>query len=61
MRKYCDEAMKYGDVAEPVMAKQKKVLVILNPVADRKSASESVCVRSTKLCIHADTSDTTQN
>jgi len=41
MRKYCEEATAYGDVAEPVTAKQKKVLVILNPVADKKSASES--------------------
>lgn len=42
MRKYCEEAMSYGDVGEPVTAKQKKVLVILNPVADKKSAAESV-------------------
>ncbi len=42
MRKYCDEAMTYGNVGEPVTAKQKKVLVILNPVADKKSAAESV-------------------
>lgn len=43
MRKYCEEAASYGDVGEPVTAKPKKVLVILNPVADKKSASESVC------------------
>lgn len=42
MRKYCQEAMAYGDVGEPVTAKQKKVLVILNPVADKKSAVDSV-------------------
>lgn len=35
--------MSYGDVTEPVTAKQKKVLVILNPVADKKTAAEAVC------------------
>lgn len=43
MRKYCEEAVSYGDIPQPVTAKQKKVLVILNPVADKKSASDSVC------------------
>ncbi|XP_037050418.1 acylglycerol kinase, mitochondrial-like [Bradysia coprophila] len=41
MRKYCQEAVSYGDVGEPVTAKQKTVLVILNPVADKKSAVDS--------------------
>lgn len=51
MRKYCEEAMAYGDVAEPVTAKQKKVLVILNPVANKKSASESVCFIISELTL----------
>ncbi|KAJ6643410.1 Acylglycerol kinase, mitochondrial [Pseudolycoriella hygida] len=41
MRKYCEEATTYGDVAVPATVQQKNVLVILNPVADKKSASDS--------------------
>lgn len=48
MRKYCEEAVTYGDVGESVTAKQKQVLVILNPVADKKSAAESVGLSSTR-------------
>lgn len=53
MRRYCDEAMKYGDVPEPVTTKQKNVLVILNPVADKKSASESVCFSANKVTLNS--------
>lgn len=49
MRKYCEEAVAYGNVPEPVTAKQKKILVILNPVANKKSATESVCFDMTNF------------
>lgn len=55
MRKYCEEAVSYGDTPQPVTAKQKTVLVILNPVADKKSASESVCfshLNTPEPCTH---------
>lgn len=41
MREYCTEAKKYGDMTAPVTATMKKVLVVLNPVANRRSCEEN--------------------
>lgn len=40
MRDYCTEAKKYGEVKVPNNAKLKKVLVILNPAANKRNAEE---------------------
>jgi acylglycerol kinase len=40
MRDYCTEAKKYGEIKTPVTAKLKKVLVILNPAANKRNAEE---------------------
>lgn len=42
MRKYCEEAVKYGDVTEDVMIPSKRIVVILNPAANKKSAEKTV-------------------
>lgn len=44
MRTYCEEAEAFGKATEPSAAPLKKVLVILNPTANRRSAQKSVCV-----------------
>lgn len=41
MREYCTEAKKYGDVRAPIGAVMKKVLVILNPAANKRKAEDS--------------------
>lgn len=43
MRHYCAEASIYGDRTQPANQPFPKVIVILNPVADRKSAADTVC------------------
>lgn len=40
MRDYCTEAKKYGEIKAPVTTKLKKVLVILNPAANKRNAEE---------------------
>ncbi|XP_055628929.1 acylglycerol kinase, mitochondrial [Toxorhynchites rutilus septentrionalis] len=40
MRHYCEEASKYGDIRVPVSQRLQKVLVILNPAANRRSCEE---------------------
>lgn len=44
MRHYCAEAVIYGDKSQPAQQPFGKVIVILNPIADRKSATETVCI-----------------
>lgn len=44
MRHYCAEASIYGDRTQPANQPFPKVIVILNPVADRKSAADTVCI-----------------
>ncbi|CRK95545.1 CLUMA_CG009010, isoform A [Clunio marinus] len=41
MRKYCMEAKEYGNVKVPTSATMKKVLVILNPAANKRKAEEN--------------------
>lgn len=43
MRHYCAEASIYGDKTQPAHQPFPKVIVILNPVADKKSAADTVC------------------
>lgn len=38
MREYCTEAKKYGDAKLPANGRLKKVLVVINPAANRRSA-----------------------
>lgn len=40
LRDYCTEAKKYGDVKVGINAQMKKVLVILNPAANKKQCEE---------------------
>jgi acylglycerol kinase len=40
MRSYCEEAKKYGDAPAPVTSNLKKVLVLLNPAANKRNAEE---------------------
>lgn len=40
LRDYCTEARKYGDVKVGINAQMKKVLVILNPAANKKQCEE---------------------
>lgn len=40
MRDYCLEAKKYGEMKAPVSAKLKKVLVVLNPAANKRNAED---------------------
>lgn len=42
MTKYCQEAKQYGELPHPAQKAFSKVLVILNPVADKRSAAGSV-------------------
>lgn len=44
MRDYCAEAIIYGDKIQPAHLPFPKIIVILNPVADKKSASDTVSV-----------------
>lgn len=46
MREYCAEAATYGDVTQPANKRFEKVLVILNPMADKRSSTETVSSRS---------------
>lgn len=41
MRAYCTEAKKYGDEKVPINGKLKKVLVIINPVANKRNCEEN--------------------
>lgn len=41
MREYCEEAEKHGDLIQYVTVPHKKVLVILNPAANKKSAEKN--------------------
>lgn len=41
MRTYCLEAKEYGAVQGPVTTKLKKVLVLLNPAANKRNAEEN--------------------
>lgn len=41
MREICLEAKKYGDERVPVTAKMRKVLVVLNPVANKRNCEEN--------------------
>lgn len=43
MRDYCAEAIVYGDKSQPAHEPFPKAIVILNPLADKKSASDTVC------------------
>lgn len=40
MRDMCNEAKVYGDERAPVTAKLRKVLVVLNPVANKRNCEE---------------------
>ncbi|CAG9801379.1 unnamed protein product [Chironomus riparius] len=40
MRDYCTEAKKYGEMKAPINAKLKKVLIILNPAANKRNAED---------------------
>jgi acylglycerol kinase len=40
MRSYCEEARKYGDVTGGVNSNLKKVVVILNPAANKRNAED---------------------
>lgn len=42
MRQYCAEATVYGDQTIPSNQRFGKILVILNPVADKRSSAETV-------------------
>lgn len=42
MRSYCEEARNYGDEIQNYMYPNKKIMVVLNPAADKKNAEESV-------------------
>lgn len=44
MRHYCAEALIYGDKTQPAHQPFDKILVILNPLADKRSAAETVCI-----------------
>jgi acylglycerol kinase len=41
MRQICLEAKQYGDQRAPVTAKLRKVLVVLNPAANKRSCEEN--------------------
>lgn len=43
MKSYCLEAAQYGEIPQPAQQRFKKVLVILNPVADKRSGAKTVC------------------
>lgn len=45
MRHYCAESLIYGEKTQPAHQQFPKVLVILNPVADKKSAVDTVCIK----------------
>lgn len=42
MRHHCAEAVIYGDKSQPAHLPFGKVIVILNPIADKKSATDTV-------------------
>lgn len=42
MRHYCAEASIYGNATQPATARLGKILVILNPIADKRSSSDTV-------------------
>lgn len=42
MRCYCEEAAQYGDVTQDALVPPKRILVILNPTANKRSAEETV-------------------
>lgn len=42
MRDYCADASIYGDKTQPAHQPFPKIIVILNPVADKKSSSDTV-------------------
>lgn len=42
MRDYCGDALIYGDKTQPAHQPFPKIIVILNPVADKKSSSDTV-------------------
>lgn len=42
MRELCSEAAQHGDVPQPALEKFKKVVVLLNPTADRRSSTQNV-------------------
>lgn len=44
MRHYCAEASIYGDKTQPAQKPFEKIIVILNPFADKKSATDTVCI-----------------
>lgn len=43
MRHYCAEASLYGDETHPTHQPFPNIVVIVNPVADKKSAADTVC------------------
>lgn len=49
MRHYCAEASIYGDKTQPAIQSFPKIIVILNPVADRKSAVDTVCFENNTI------------
>lgn len=54
MRQYCTEASKYGDAPQPMYTRFKTILVIVNPMANKRSGLENVncpyiIIRSDKL------------
>lgn len=42
MREYCAEASNYGNVTHPASQRFAKILVILNPMANKRSSTETV-------------------
>lgn len=52
MRQYCADASIYGDKTQPAQQPFPKIIVILNPVADRKSAADTVCYLSNIEIMH---------
>lgn len=47
MREYCAEASKYGDITQPASKQFGKVLVVLNPMADKRSSTKLVSSKFT--------------
>lgn len=50
MRHYCAEASIYGNVTHPATQQFGKVLVILNPTADKKSSADTVGLNAIQKC-----------
>lgn len=54
MTRYCQEAAQYGDQIQPASKPFSKVLVVLNPVADKRSAAKAVSLHISHLTVYSD-------